>query len=111
MTNCRWVQPTGFTDDNAMENVNQLALFPLGKIVMTKGVNASISAEEMLDALLLHAQGDWGDVCENDRRFNEEALQRGFRLLSVYHDSDKTKFWIITEADRSYTTILLPEEY
>ncbi len=94
-----------------MEDVNQIALFPLGRIVMTKGIHLAIAADEMLTALLRHAQGDWGDVGDEDRCSNEEALVRQFRLFSVYHASDKTKFWIITEADRSYTTILLPEEY
>ncbi|HBE69139.1 MAG TPA: type I restriction endonuclease subunit M [Planctomycetaceae bacterium] len=94
-----------------MEDVNQIALFPMGRIVMTKGIHLAIAADEMLTALLRHANGDWGDVCDEDRRSNEEALERHFRLFSVYHASDKTKFWIITEADRSCTTILLPEEY
>ena len=94
-----------------MEDVNQIALFPLGRIVMTKGVHLAIAADEMLTALLRHAQGDWGDVCDEDRRSNDEALLRHFRLLSVFQASDTTKLWIITEADRSCTTILLPEEY
>jgi len=94
-----------------MQDVNQMALFPLGKIVMTKGMHSTVTAEEILDALLRHAQGDWGDVCDEDRDSNEEALVRQFRLFSVYHASDKTKFWIITEHDRSTTTVLLPEEY
>jgi len=105
------VQPTGFTDENAMEDVNQTALFPLGRIVMTKGVHLTISADELLTGLLRHAHGDWGDVCDEDRCLNDEALVRQFRLFSVYHASNKTKFWIITEADRSCTTFLLPEEY
>lgn len=94
-----------------MEDVNHLARFPLGRIVMTKGVHLTISADEMLTALLRHAQGDWGDVCDEDRRSNEEALVRQFRLMSVFRASDNTKFWIITEHIRSCTTILLPEEY
>lgn len=94
-----------------MEDVNTVALFPLGRIVMTKGVCAAISPDETLTALLRHSQGDWGDVCDEDRQSNEEALLQQFRLFSIYHASGETKFWIITEADRSYTTILLPEEY
>ena len=94
-----------------MQDVNHLALFPLGRIVITRGVHAAIEAEKVLDALLRHAQGDWGDVCDEARHSNDEALARQFRLFSVYGVSDKSKFWIITEADRSYTTILLPEEY
>lgn len=55
--------------------------------------------------------GDWGDLCEEDRQANEDALNRDLRLLSSYSDRNGTKFWIITEADRSLTTILLPEDY
>ena len=94
-----------------MQDVNQIALFPLGKIVTTRGVLSEIVADEMFAGLMRHAQGDWGDVCDEDRHANEEALVRDFRLFSVYHTSENTKFWIITEHDRSSTTILLPEEY
>lgn len=55
--------------------------------------------------------GDWGDLCEEDRQANEDALNRDLRLLSAYSDRNGAKFWIITEADRSLTTILLPEDY
>lgn len=94
-----------------MEDVNYLALFPLGRIVMTRGVHFGISADEMLIGLLRHAKGDWGDVCDEDRVSNDEALVRQFRLVSEFQTSNKTKFWIITEHDRSRTTILLPKEY
>lgn len=66
---------------------------------------------DVLAALRRHAAGDWGDVDEHDRQENELSLKEGFRLLSVYHATDGTKFWIITEADRSATTILLSEDY
>jgi hypothetical protein len=58
-----------------------------------------------------HQAGDWGDVDEHDRQENELSLKNGFRLLSVYHAANGVKFWIITEADRSATTVLLPEDY
>ena len=61
--------------------------------------------------LVRHIAGDWGDVGEHDRRENELSLVRGFRLLSAYTLNSGTKIWIITEADRSATTVLLPEEY
>ena len=61
--------------------------------------------------LVRHIAGDWGDVDEDDRRENELSLQHGFRLLSAYTLNSGTKIWIITEADRSVTTVLLPEEY
>lgn len=58
-----------------------------------------------------HARGDWGDVCDHDHALNEAALQDGSRLMSVYTLTSGNKLWIITEADRSATTILTPEEY
>jgi len=61
--------------------------------------------------LVRHIAGDWGDVDEHDYRENELSLIQGFRLLSAYTLKTGTKIWIITEADRSATTVLLPEEY
>ena len=61
--------------------------------------------------LVRHIAGDWGDVDEQDRSENELSLTHGFRLLSAYTLKTGTKIWIITEADRSVTTVLLPEEY
>jgi hypothetical protein len=65
----------------------------------------------MMQALRRHARGDWGDLDDEDLQANERALKDGTRLLSAYHSSAGTKFWIITEWDRSATTVLLPEEY
>lgn len=65
---------------------------------------------DLLALLARHHQGDWGDVCEEDRESNEEALLMQLRILSSYNFS-KDKIWIITEADRSVTTILLPSDY
>ncbi len=86
-------------------------LFPLGRVVMTPGVQSSISPLQITDALKRHAKGDWGDVCAEDKRANNQSLKDGSRLLSSYKSIDGIKFWIITEADRSITTFLLPEEY
>jgi hypothetical protein len=61
--------------------------------------------------LVRHIAGDWGDVDAHDRRENELSLVHGFRLLSAYTLNSGTKIWIITEADRSVTTVLLPKEY
>jgi len=61
--------------------------------------------------LSVHQAGDWGDVCDDDRQANNRALTEGTRLLSVYHSATGVKFWIITEADRSITTVLCPEDY
>lgn len=85
--------------------------FPLGRLMTTPGALELFSQDEMLDALQRHARGDWGDVSEEDREENETALQHGFRLVSTYHTKTGHKFWIITEADRSATTVLLPSEY
>jgi hypothetical protein len=70
-----------------------------------------LTSDDVRDALSRHLSGDWGDVCNEDRQENELSLREGFRLLSVYHASDGKKFWVITEADRSSTTVLLPEDY
>ena len=87
------------------------ARFPLGQTVITPNARDTLDAEDVWVCLARHQRGDWGDVCSDDHRANEEALCHGLRLLSVYHDREQVKFWIITEADRSVTTILLPEDY
>lgn len=85
--------------------------FKLGRIFMTPGIAESLDQSEVLHALRRHSRGDWGDVSEEDRKENELSLNKAMRLFSVYHSSKGQKFWIITEANRSYTTVLLPEEY
>lgn len=85
--------------------------FPLGQVCSTPGALEAIPPEEMLAALGRHASGDWGECSSDDAAENELSLKEGFRLLSVYTTTAGTKFWIITEADRSVTTVLLPEEY
>ena len=86
-------------------------LFPLGQVVMTRNAASELLPVDVMDALSRHAQGDWGDVDNEDAVSNEQALVEDTRLLSVYHASTGQKFWIITEHDRSLTTILLPEDY
>ena len=85
--------------------------FSPGQIVITTNAHQTLQPEDIPLALGRHLRGDWGDVDEEDRQENELSLLEGFRLLSVYHDRDGVRFWIITEADRSVTTILLPEDY
>lgn len=87
------------------------ASFPLGHLVATPNALANLSRSDIWRALRRHVTGDWGDVCGEDREANNQALRQGSRLLSVYHGENGTKFWIITEADRSATTVLLPEDY
>jgi hypothetical protein len=69
------------------------------------------AGQSPMEFLQRHAAGDWGEVDAHDKAENEYSLQQGFRLLSAYRLADGTKIWIITEADRSATTLLLPEEY
>ena len=89
----------------------QTARFEPGRILATPGVLDAAPVGELLSALRRHLSGDWGDVSEADRAQNDRALAEGERLFSAYRSSGEIKFWIITEADRSATTILLPEEY
>jgi hypothetical protein len=83
----------------------------LGRTVITRGALDTLDGEEVLAGMARHARGDWGDLCPEDKQANDDALSVGARLLSAYHTGDNRKFWIITEADRSVTTVLLPEEY
>jgi hypothetical protein len=85
--------------------------FPLGRIVITRNALQAINPDDVLRAMVRHASGDWGDLCDDDRQENALSLKEGYRLFSAYHDTAGTKFWIITEADRSVTTILLPDDY
>ena len=89
------------------------ALFPLGQVVATPGALAEMEAsgESLFSYLQRHLSGDWGEVDAHDRRENKLSLREGFRLMSVYTLSNGIRFWIITEADRSSTCVLLPEEY
>ena len=83
----------------------------MGQTVITPNARDTLNPEDVRLSLARHVSGDWGDVDEHDRRENELSLTNQLRLFSVYHDRNKAKFWIITEADRSATTILLPEDY
>lgn len=89
--------------------------FELGRILMTKGINDKVAddgefARFITDSLKRHADGDWGDLGEADREENELSLKEGFRLFSAYQHRGG-KIWIITEADKSATTISFPDEY
>jgi hypothetical protein len=89
--------------------------FPLGLIVGTPDALKAVSPERVLECLARHACGDWGDVCAEDAAENDLSSREGFRILSVYSivesDPKSEKFWIITEADRSSTCVLLPSNY
>lgn len=84
---------------------------PLGQCVITPTAAAVLAQPDVVSALRRHASGDWGQVDADDRRANDDALRFGARLLSAYTSASGTKFWVITEADRSVTTVLLPDDY
>jgi hypothetical protein len=88
------------------------APLPLGRVVATPGALELLEEAGENPHLLLirHRMGDWGELCAHDRRENELSLRHGWRLVSSYPVGDGV-VWIITEADRSYTTVLLPTEY
>jgi len=87
--------------------------FSLGRVVATPGALSALETaqESALGYLQRHESGDWGNLPPEDREENELSLENGFRLLSSYTLRNGTRFWIITEADRSVTTLLLPSEY
>jgi len=85
--------------------------FPLGRTVITSNAEQSLVIDDVVAALRRHQRGDWGEVCRDDAKLNDDALLTGCRVLSAYADRKGLKFWIITEADRSVTTVLLPEDY
>lgn len=89
------------------------ALFPLGSIVATPGALAALAstATDPLVLLSRHESGDWGDVPAEDAKENEHSLKHGFRIMSSYGLGAGERVWIITEHDRSLTTLLLPSEY
>lgn len=87
--------------------------FSTGKVVATPGALAAFTeaGEEPRSYLTRHVSGDWGEVDEHDRKENEFALGRHLRIMSAYTLKNGERIWVITEADRSVTTFLLPEEY
>jgi len=87
--------------------------FELGQVVMTPGTSETLLTAQQAppEFLLRHKHGDWGDLCAEDARENARSLRLGNRLLSSYQTRTEEKLWIITEWDRSATTLLLPEEY
>jgi len=83
--------------------------FPLGQVATTANASVRLRTEEVLTALRRHASGDWGELCPEDTLANDSALREGGRVLSAYGEG-RQRFWIITEADRSRTTVLLAED-
>ena len=90
-----------------------MSKFQLGQIVATPGALAAFeeAGEEPVTYLARHLAGDWGEVCEEDAKENDFSVENGYRILSAYTLKNGTKIWVLTEADRSSTCILLPSEY
>lgn len=96
--------------------------FALGRVIATSNLLSKLpedvingTSDVLIKLLDRHVSGDWGEICAEDAALNDEALETGDRLLSAYYVTDSNgqplKIWIITEADRSATTLLLPEDY
>ena len=96
-----------------MQTTERKPLFDLGQLVATPGALAALekSGQSPMDFLSRHVTGDWGEIPEEDRKENQFSLEKGFRLLSSYRTNANDKIWVITEAGRSHTTLLLPDEY
>ena len=108
------IEPSTHREWGKSEEENEpKPLFNLGQIVGTPGALIAIEEAEQypVELLLRHVTGDWGELEEEDKKENELSVKEGFRILSAYKLETDIKVWVITEWDRSVTTILLPEEY
>jgi len=96
-----------------MNYVPTTPLFSPGRIVATPGALALLEEAKRSPSEFLsrHLRGDWGELCKEDKTENELSLKHGFRLLCSYPVTETATLWIITETDRSVTTLLLPSEY
>jgi hypothetical protein len=94
---------------------SQQGLFPLGRCLITPTAQAELDRRNqghVIDTVLRrHALGDWGEVPPEDAQLNDEAVKNGDRLLSAYTCPDGLQLWVVTEWDRSRTTVMLPEDY
>jgi len=96
-----------------MQQIERKPLFDLGQLVATPGALAALekTGQNAMEFLSRHVRGDWGELPREDKDENKLSLEKGFRLLSSYRTIAGDRLWVITEADRSVTTLLLPEEY
>ena len=87
--------------------------FSLGRVVATPGALRALAEanQSPFEFIERHQAGDWGELCEEDKKENEFSVRNGFRILSAYRTRDNVKLWVITEADRSSTCLILPQEY
>lgn len=102
--------PDALHESPALPQIRRVRV-SLGQTVITANAASALKDEDVLIALHRHSTGDWGHLCPEDRTANEGALVNGTRLLSSYRSKTGIAFWIITEADRSLTTVLLPVDY
>jgi hypothetical protein len=96
-----------------MQKTERKPLFDLGQLVATPGALAALekSGQSPMDFLSRHVTGDWGEIPEEDRKENQFSLEKGFRLMSSYKTTAQDILWVITESNRTHTTLLLPSEY
>jgi len=96
-----------------VQSIQKNPLFNLGRTVATPGAIEALQQAGVSAASLLgrHHCGDWGDLEDEDIARNNSALRLGSRLVSSYQITETIKIWVITEADRSATTLLLPQDY
>ena len=96
-----------------MQKITKQPLFGIGQLVATPGALAALAKAEQspVEFLTRHVTGDWGELPVEDRAENFLSVEQGFRVLSNYRTLAGERIWVITEADRSLTTLLLPEEY
>ena len=99
------------TNRNTKSTGSGIRKFELGTIVFTPAVAETLTQHEVGAAIGRHSRGDWGNVSPDDWRENDASVQLGLRLISTYETSDGTEFLVITESDRSATTVLFPHEY
>jgi hypothetical protein len=100
-------------ENNIVTKSENKVLFQLGEVYLTIGAREALeeSNQSASEFLAKHSTGNWGDVCKEDAEENDFSVKKGFRILSVYKTDKGEKIWIISEANRESTTILLPEEY
>lgn len=103
--------PTKKKKDQGLAKPLFINKFPLGRLVSTQGALDALEEEELHKLVQRHAACDWGECCDHDRQANEDALKSGARIFSAYRSRRGEKIWVITEADRRSTCVLLPSEY
>jgi hypothetical protein len=102
---------TGLLPPPAPARKKPIPKFPVGKLCITPNAASQLSAEEIAAGLTRHLLGDWGELDTADWQLNDQGLTDGGRLCSTYTTQSNVKYWIISEPDRSATTVLMPEDY